>query len=66
MGLSIYGHHLVTVNQYLQSSRYHLPVVRFFTPEEFQQFADYGKELGFKNIASGPMVQSSYHADLQA
>jgi lipoyl synthase len=57
---------MITIGQYLQPSRYHLPVTRFVPPEEFQQLADYGKALGFKNIASGPMVRSSYHADLQA
>ena len=57
---------MITIGQYLQPSRYHLPVTRFVPPEEFQQLGDYGKALGFKNIASGPMVRSSYHADLQA
>jgi lipoic acid synthetase len=57
---------MVTIGQYLQPSRYHLPVVRFVLPEEFEQLADYGRCLGFKNIASGPMVRSSYHADRQA
>ncbi len=57
---------MVTIGQYLQPSRYHLPIARFVTPEEFRQLEDYGRELGFKNIASGPMVRSSYHADLQA
>lgn len=57
---------MVTIGQYLQPSRYHLPVMRFVPPEEFRQLADYGRSLGFKNIASGPMVRSSYHADMQA
>lgn len=57
---------MVTLGQYLQPSRYHLPVTRYVTPDEFNQFADFAKELGFKNIASGPLVRSSYHADKQA
>lgn len=61
-------HHvdMVTLGQYLQPSRYHLPVARYVTPEEFQHYATYGKHLGFMNIASGPLVRSSYHADKQA
>ena len=57
---------MVTLGQYLQPSKHHLPVTRFVTPEEFEQLANIAKKLGFKNIASGPMVRSSYHADLQA
>lgn len=57
---------MLTLGQYLQPSRHHLPVSRYVTPEEFQQLEDLGYELGFGNVASGPMVRSSYHADLQA
>lgn len=57
---------MVTLGQYLQPSIYHLPVTRYVTPEEFKKLADFGKELGFMNIASGPLVRSSYHADRQA
>lgn len=57
---------MVTLGQYLQPSRHHLPVMRYVTPEAFKQFADQGKQLGFKNVASGPLVRSSYHADRQA
>ncbi len=64
--LKEHGCDMITLGQYLQPSRYHLPVDRFVTPEEFDQLADFGKQLGFKNIASAPMVRSSYHADLQA
>jgi lipoic acid synthetase len=56
----------VTLGQYLQPSRYHMPVVRYVTPDEFKQFGEIAKELGFENIASGPLVRSSYHADKQA
>ena len=57
---------MLTIGQYLQPSRHHLPVTRFATPLEFTQLGDYARELGFINAASGPMVRSSYHADLQA
>ena len=56
----------LTLGQYLQPSRHHLPVARFVSPEEFEQLGNIAKELGFSHIASGPMVRSSYHADLQA
>ncbi len=57
---------MLTLGQYLQPSPHHLPVERYVTPEEFDQLAEYAKQLGFSNVASGPMVRSSYHADLQA
>jgi lipoic acid synthetase len=57
---------MLTLGQYLQPSLSHLPVDRFVTPEEFDQLGEFAEGLGFKNVASGPMVRSSYHADLQA
>jgi lipoic acid synthetase len=60
------GCDLLTVGQYLQPSRHHLPVARFVTPAEFEQFAKAAQAMGFRNAASGPMVRSSYHAELQA
>lgn len=57
---------MVTLGQYLQPSRYHMPVARYVTPDEFKHFGAFAKELGFSNIASGPLVRSSYHADKQA
>ena len=56
----------LTLGQYLQPSRFHLVVERFVAPEEFDELGEYAKQLGFTNVASGPMVRSSYHADLQA
>lgn len=56
----------LTVGQYLQPSRHHLPVQRFVHPDEFNMLGDYARSIGFKNVASGPMVRSSYHADMQA
>jgi lipoyl synthase len=57
---------MVTIGQYLQPSRYHLPVERYVHPEEFDELGKYAEGLGFMNVASAPMVRSSYHADLQA
>ncbi|MEO6696778.1 MAG: lipoyl synthase, partial [Gammaproteobacteria bacterium] len=57
---------MLTLGQYLQPSKHHLPVARFATPEEFDRLAVIGYEMGFANVASGPMVRSSYHADQQA
>ena len=57
---------MLTLGQYLQPSRYHLKVERFVTPDEFNELGTYATGIGFKNVASGPMVRSSYHADLQA
>lgn len=56
---------MITLGQYLQPSRDHLAVDRFVTPEEFDEFGRIANELGFKSVASGPLVRSSYHADKQ-
>ena len=64
--LRAHGCDMLTLGQYLQPSRDHLPVQRFVTPAEFEQLGALGKGLGFSNVASGPMVRSSYHADQQA
>lgn len=62
------AHHveMLTLGQYLQPSPYHLKVERYVTPEEFDQLRVDGNKMGFTHVASGPMVRSSYHADLQA
>jgi len=57
---------MVTIGQYLRPSHYHLPVDRYVHPDEFEELGQYAKGLGFLNVASAPMVRSSYHADLQA
>jgi lipoic acid synthetase len=57
---------MVTIGQYLQPSKHHIGVDRYVTPEEFAHFTDVAKQLGFGNVASGPLVRSSYHADKQA
>jgi lipoic acid synthetase len=61
-----FGCDMLTLGQYLQPSRDHLPVDRFVTPEEFDELRREAETLGYTSVASGPMVRSSYHADLQA
>ena len=56
---------IVTIGQYLQPSRDHLPLVRFWTPAEFEELKQIGLELGFSHVESGPLVRSSYHAHEQ-
>jgi lipoic acid synthetase len=57
---------MLTIGQYLQPGEFHLPVERYVHPDVFAYLAETGRELGFTNVASGPMVRSSYHADQQA
>jgi lipoic acid synthetase len=57
---------MVTIGQYLQPSREHLPIDRFVHPDEFAEYARLGEAMGFHHVASGPMVRSSYHADKQS
>jgi lipoyl synthase len=57
---------LVTIGQYLQPTSAHLPVVRWITPDEFKNYHRIGMEMGFKNVFSGPLVRSSYHAEEQS
>ena len=66
--LQLRQHHcdMLTLGQYLQPTRHHLAVERFVTPDEFDQLRDTGLKMGFRHVASGPMVRSSYHADQQA
>ena len=56
---------ILTIGQYLQPSRRHLPVLRIYTPEEFQQLREEGLGFGFKHVEAGPLVRSSYHAGEQ-
>ncbi|HYM21057.1 MAG TPA: lipoyl synthase [Candidatus Kapabacteria bacterium] len=53
---------ILTLGQYLQPTPYHLPVARFLHPDEFNELHDIGMEMGFRNVESGPLVRSSYHA----
>lgn len=57
---------MITLGQYLQPSKDHLKVERFVHPSEFDELREFGEALGFKQVASGPLVRSSYHADKQA
>ena len=61
-----YGSSMLTVGQYLQPGRGRLRVERFVEPAHFEEFRWIGVEIGFANVASGPLVRSSYHADRQA
>jgi lipoic acid synthetase len=57
---------MLTIGQYLQPSRHHLPVARYVDPAVFEEFARRAHEMGFTHAACGPLVRSSYHADRQA
>jgi lipoic acid synthetase len=54
---------ILTLGQYLQPTRAHLPVIEFISPARFDAYGQLAKELGFVHVASGPKVRSSYHAD---
>ena len=56
---------LLTIGQYLRPTQQHVPVARFYTPQEFATLRQEGMCLGFRHVASGPLVRSSYHADEQ-
>jgi len=53
----------MTIGQYLQPTKNHLPVDRYVTPDEFKMYEEEGLKLGFQAVESGPLVRSSYHAD---
>ena len=57
---------ILTVGQYLSPSARHLPIQRYYTPEEFDELKEAGIEMGFRHVESGPLVRSSYHASEQA
>jgi lipoyl synthase len=61
-----HGCDILTIGQYLQPTKEHLPVDRFVSPEEFNMFKEEGLKIGFKIVESSPLVRSSYHADQQA
>ena len=60
-----WGVDILTIGQYLQPSTQHLPIERYYTPEEFAELKRYGLEIGFRWVESGPLVRSSYHAEQQ-
>jgi lipoic acid synthetase len=60
------GTNILTLGQYLQPTREHLPIVRFVRPDEFAEYKQLGMKMGFKHVEAGPLVRSSYHAFDQA
>jgi lipoic acid synthetase len=60
--LAAQGVDILTLGQYLQPTREHLPVVRFVHPDEFAEYKGLGEQMGFRHVESGPLVRSSYHA----
>jgi lipoic acid synthetase len=64
--LGAHGVDILTVGQYLRPSRHHLPISRFYTPDEFDYLKDQALRFGFRHVESGPLVRSSYHAHEQA
>ena len=60
--LAAQGTDILTLGQYLQPTKEHLPIVRYVHPDEFAQFKVAGESMGFKHVESGPLVRSSYHA----
>jgi lipoic acid synthetase len=61
-----HGCTMLTLGQYLQPSKDHLPVKNYITPEQFDEYGRIARSLGFEQVASAPLVRSSYHADVQA
>ncbi len=57
---------ILTIGQYLQPTRQHIPIDRYYTPEEFERFRERGYDMGFRWVESAPLVRSSYHAEGQA
>ena len=57
---------IITIGQYLQPTKHHLPVARFYHPSEFAQLQSDGFAMGFGHVEAGPLVRSSYHAEQQA
>jgi len=64
--LAAQGTNILTLGQYLQPTREHLPVIRFVHPDEFAEYKRLGERMGFKHVEAGPLVRSSYHAFDQA
>ena len=63
--LRSWGVDILTIGQYLQPSAKHLPIERYYHPDEFAELKDYGLGIGFRWVESGPLVRSSYHAEQQ-
>ena len=56
---------ILTLGQYLRPSAGHLPIARYYSPEEFEDFKKEGERMGFRHVEAGPLVRSSYHARKQ-
>lgn len=54
---------VLTLGQYLQPTKNHLPVAEFITPEQFKEYKELGMQMGYRYVESGPLVRSSYHAE---
>jgi lipoic acid synthetase len=63
VALREHGVAVLTIGQYLRPSERHLPIVRYWHPDEFSALEEAAYELGFDHVAAGPLVRSSYHAD---
>jgi lipoic acid synthetase len=61
-----HGCDIVTIGQYLRPSLQHLPVERYYAPEEFDELKAFGREIALPHVEAGPLVRSSYHAEKQA
>ncbi|WCL50920.1 lipoyl synthase [Leptospira sp. GIMC2001] len=59
------GVSMITIGQYLQPTETHFPIQRYLSPQEFNKYGKYAREIGFLSVASGPLIRSSYHADEQ-
>jgi lipoic acid synthetase len=64
--LAAQGTDILTLGQYLQPTRDHLPVIRYVPPGEFSEYKARGEQMGFRHVEAGPLVRSSYHAFDQA
>ena len=64
--LAAVGVDILTIGQYLRPSKDHLPMTRYYTPDEFVFMRDEARKMGFRHVESGPLVRSSYHAHEQA
>ena len=60
--LASVGVDIVTIGQYLRPSQHHLPVARYWTPDEFEEIGERAREMGFSHVESSPLTRSSYHA----
>jgi lipoic acid synthetase len=60
-----WGVEIITIGQYLQPSKKHLPIEKYYLPEEFEELKQFGLQIGFRWVESGPLVRSSYHAEQQ-